>query len=287
MCESLPLRIGGCAANTAIGLAKLGVKVGVIGCVGEDALGQFIAQTLESAGVQTEGIRRVPAVETSGTLIINVQGEDRRFIHAIGANAAMSASDLNMDLIRLAKVFYVGGYLLLSGIDPDALAARFREARRAGATTVLDIVLPGAGDHWDRLQPVLAETDVFLPNEDEARALTGSDDPLDQAKNFRDAGARSVVITGGENGTLLVTENVRLRAGVYPVQYVGGTGAGDAFGAGFIAGLLAEKDLQGCLQWGSALGASCVRAVGATESVFSRDEAETFIAEHELSIESV
>jgi sugar/nucleoside kinase (ribokinase family) len=65
---------------------------------------------------------------------------------------------------------------------------------------------------------------------------------------------------------------------------VGGTGAGDAFDAGYIAGLLAGEDPYGCLRWGSALGASCVRAIGATESVFTRTEAETFMRKQHLEI---
>ena len=71
--------------------------------------------------------------------------------------------------------------------------------------TVLDIVQPGPGDHWAKLESVLAETDVFLPNEDEAAALTGLDDPMEQAERFADAGARTVVITCGGAGSVLVS----------------------------------------------------------------------------------
>jgi sugar/nucleoside kinase (ribokinase family) len=116
--------------------------------------------------------------------------------------------------------------------------------------------------------------------------ITGLDDPLEQAARFREAGAGTVVITQGEGGSLLVSEKVRLRAGKYPIEFVGGTGSGDAFDAGYIAGLLADEDPAGCLRWGSALGASCVRSIGATESVFSRAEAEAFMEQHELKIEA-
>jgi sugar/nucleoside kinase (ribokinase family) len=76
-----------------------------------------------------------------------------------------------------------------------------------------------------------------------------------------------------------------IHAGVYPTQYVGGTGAGDAFDAGYITGILAGEDAVGCLKWGSALGASCVRGIGATESVFNRQEAIDFMKRHQLQIE--
>ncbi|MNC96701.1 putative sugar kinase YdjH [compost metagenome] len=71
------------------------------------------------------------------------------------------------------------------------------------------------------------------------------------------------------------------------MPFVGGTGAGDAFDTGFIAGLLAGQDTLGCLGWGSAMGASCVRAIGATESLFNRDELLEFLDQHQLNIEPV
>ena len=69
------------------------------------------------------------------------------------------------------------------------------------------------------------------------------------------------------------------------MEYKGGTGAGDAFDAGFIAGLLAGEDLAGCLRWGSAIGASCVRRISATDSVFTRAEAEAFMRADPLVVE--
>jgi sugar/nucleoside kinase (ribokinase family) len=288
LCDGLPLSIGGCAANVAVDLARVGVRVGVVGCVGRDPFGQFVVDALAGAGVQTEGIKRLEGTQTAATLIINVAGQDRRYIHAPGANAVMQAEDIPLDQVLASKVFYIGGYLLMPAMERSgALEPLFRQARAAGVTTVLDVVLPGPGDHWPKFERLLPHTDFFLPNRDEAAAITGIDDPLQQAERFRDAGAKTVVITCGERGTVLVGEGVRLRAGVYSAEFVGGTGAGDAFDAGFIAGLLAGEDLEGCLRWGSALGASCVRSVSATESVFTRSEAEAFIRSRELPIEKL
>ena len=288
MSDELPLAIGGCAANTAIDLARVGVSVGVAGCVGSNVFGQFVIDTLKRQNVDTADVRQLEGVQTSGTLIINVKGEDRRYVHCAGANAVMTPADIPLDRVRQAKVLYVGGYLLMPAMETEGgLADVFRAARKAGVMTVLDVVLPGPGDHWPKLEHLLRETDIFLPNDDEAAAITGLKDPLEQAKRFREAGTRTVVITEGSRGTLLLSEKECLRAGVYPIDFVGGTGSGDAFDAGFIAGLLAGEDARGCLRWGSALGASCVRSVSATESVFNREEALEFMRRHELRIESV
>lgn len=284
--DALPLEIGGCASNVAIDLSRLGAKVGVIGCVGNDPFGRFVIETLSGAGTDTAAIRQIDDVGTSGTLIINVTGEDRRFIHAIGANARFAPEDLQRPQVDAAKVLYLGGYLLMPNLEPRRLRERLRAARRAGVKTVVDVVLPGEGDHMAALEPVLSETDVFLPNHDEAAAITGHADPVRQAETFLEAGAGTVVITQGTIGTLLMSNDLRLRAATYPVEFVGGTGAGDAFDAGYIAGLLEGAEPRRCLQWGSALGASCVRAIGATQSVLTRNQAEAWINEKKLEITS-
>ncbi len=287
LCPRLPLAIGGCASNVAMDLARLGVRVGVVGCVGQDAFGRFIVDTLAASDVDVAGIRQLADAETSGTLIINVRGEDRRFVHAVGANARLQVADIPLERVRQSKVLYVGGYLLMPALEGEPLAALFRQARAAGVKTVLDIVLPGPGDHWPKLESVLAETDVFLPNRDEAAVLTGLDDPLEQAQRFAAAGAGAVVITCGGEGSVIVAGGKRMRAAAHQVPYQGGTGAGDAFDAGFIAGLLAGADLQDCVRWGSAVGASCVRSISATEGVFMRTEAEEFLRQHPLAIEEI
>ena len=288
MADELPLSIGGNAANVSMNLARLGVNVGAVGCVGDDVFGQFALQTLQTGNVDVRGVRVLAGVPTAATLIINVKGEDRRFIHAAGANALMTAEGIPAELVSQCKVFYVGGYLLMPMLERrGTLVKLFRDARAAGAKTVLDVVVPGPGEHWHKFEEILTETDVFLPNSDEAALITGSPNPLAQAEKFRAAGAKTVVITRGEQGTLLIEEGRRLNAGVYPTNFVGGTGAGDAFDAGFIAGLLAGEDSVGCLRWGSALGASCVRSVSATQSVFDRQEAVDFMQQHELAIEAI
>jgi len=284
--ERMQLGLGGCASNTGLDLAKVGYRVGVSGCVGDDFFGRFIVEALTHDRIDTSGIHRIAGMGSASSMIINVQGQDRRFVSTAGANTRFTVEHIPSRWVRQARVFYVGGYLMMPGLETDAMVHLFRTARAAGTKTVLDVVLFGGEHYWDTLVRILPETDVFLPNDDEAALITGLDDPLEQADRFRQAGAGTVVITQGEKGTLLVADKLRLRAGVYPIEFVGGAGSGDAFDAGYIAGLLADEDPAGCLRWGSALGASSVRAIGTTEGVFDRAEAEAFMKEHELTIEA-
>jgi sugar/nucleoside kinase (ribokinase family) len=286
--DELVLNIGGLAANVAVVLSKLGVGARICCRVGPDAFGRFVAETLESAGVDTTSLVVDPDRDTSQTLIVNVTGEDRRFIHSFGANAALSAADLDAAITPEARVLYVGGYFILPGLDPEALADRFAKARERGILTVLDVACPGPDDYLSKLGPVLPHTDVFLPNTDEAALILGGEaDAIRQAEAFRSLGASRVVITRGELGSISISESHRLKLGVYPVDYVDGTGSGDAFDAGYIAALISGLDEPGCLKLASALGASCVRAVGTTAGIFSRPEADRFIAEHDLPVEPI
>ncbi|HMP18118.1 MAG TPA: PfkB family carbohydrate kinase, partial [Gemmatales bacterium] len=128
-------------------------------------------------------------------------------------------------------------------------------------------------------------TDVFLPNTDEASIILGIEDARKQAIKFHALGAATVVITRGEFGSVLVNSKVRLEAGVFRMPYVDGSGSGDAFDAGYIIGLLRGWDEEGCLALASALGASCVRAIGTTAGVFTALECNDFLQKNQLKIE--
>ncbi len=281
----MSLSIGGCASNVAVDLAKLGRRAGIVGRVGRDVFGQFVRETLTNAGVDCGHLVESPSADTSGSFVINVRGEDRRFIHATGTNAEFTGSEVTPELLRTSRVLYLGGYCLSDLPTTENVAAMFRAARDAGVTTLLDVVIPGPADYWSRLRPVLPFTDVFLPNNDEAKIITGIDDPVLQATEFYQAGARTVVITCGGEGSVLVDATGSFRAGSFPVEFVDGTGSGDAFVAGYIHALLDGRGTLDCIRYGSALGASCVRATGATTGVFNADELLRFLADHELPIE--
>lgn len=287
MSDQLSLAIGGCASNVAVDLRKLGVTVQIAGRVGQDVLGRFVRETLESAGVNTSLLLDTHGYKTSGTLVINVKGEDRRFIHAFGANAAFDGSEVTPEAIHSARVLYLGGFFLMPRLGAPQVARMFREAREAGVTTVLDVVIPDPRECWPQLAAVLPWTDVFLPNTDEAQQITGLTDPLQQAEQFRQAGAGTVVITCGGRGSVLVNSSQRLRGGVFAADFVDGTGSGDAFSAGYILGLLQNEPPVRCLEIGSALGASCVRQSGATTGVFTGAELEQFLARQRLPVETI
>ncbi len=281
--DSLQLSIGGSAANVSADLAKLGVQVGLVGRVGNDVFGRFVCEELARTGVDCSQVIQSPTTQTAATMVVNIQAEDRRFLHAVGANVELTGTEVNAELLKQAKVLYVGGFTLNPALSAENVAKLFQSARASGVKTVLDVVLTNPVQASQMLAHVLPYTDVFVPNTDEAALITNEKDPVRQAKLFVEAGAETVVVTQGERGaTLLNKQGTRLHVPAFNVQQIDGTGGGDAFVAGYIYGLLKGDDLQHCVTYGSALGASCVQSTGATTGVFNAEQLEAFVLQSHM-----
>lgn len=287
--EKIELNLGGCAANVAIDLARLGVDVTLSGCVGDDALSDFVARSVSVPNVNASRLQKSVNRCPGTALHINVAGQDRRFICTTGANDDYVFDDelfrwITAQHTKGPKIFYLGGFFMLRALETDRTPLFLKTAREQGWTTLVDVVLYGNRPYWDILKPLLPYTDIFMPNDHEGEAITEERNPHDQAKKFLDAGAGAVIITQGEHGTFYFSEQERYQTGVFPTNYVSGAGAGDAFDAGLIAALLEGHDHREAVRWGSALGASCVRTVSTTGGVFNRAELLEFLDKHELEV---
>jgi sugar/nucleoside kinase (ribokinase family) len=282
--DGMPIKAGGCAANVTIDLAKQGVQVEVIGCVGRDSAGTALKLALEERGVGCRQVIDVDGLPTSKTVILLVEGEDRRYIHSYGANRAFTVSHIPREWVAQLSVFYLGGLCVLPGIQMAELADLLSFCRSNAVTTVVDVVIPHQFSAAADLCALLPQIDYFVPNDDEACVLTGTADPLEQLHALRALGANTVVITQGQSGVVASQGKTFWRAGMYPISVVDPSGAGDAFAAGVITGILREWEMPDMLRYGSALGASATRAVGTTDGVFTVQEAESFLQSNQLDI---
>jgi sugar/nucleoside kinase (ribokinase family) len=282
--DDMPVRAGGCAANVAIDLAKQGVAVDVLGCLGSDSAADVLLSTFKTHRVGFSRVARVEGYRTSKTIILLVEGQDRRYLHVAGANRAFTVDHIPREWLSELRVFYLGGLFAMPGIDLEKLAGLLRFCRTAKVMTVVDVVVPQELRGMAQIKRLLPLIDVFVPNEDEARAFTGLTNPFDQLLALQSAGANTVIITRGGLGSVAARTGRTWTCGTYPLNVVDPSGSGDAFTSGVIRSILLGWDLPQTLRYASAVGASATRAAGTTDAVFSAGEAEAFLTENPIVV---
>ena len=270
--ERIGLYSGGCAANTALTLARVGVPTEVVASVGQDEFGEFLVRTLAGSGVGVAGVVRSPELGTSTTVVLVAADGERSFLHTIGANAGLHPEHFPAALLHRCRILHFGGALLLPGFDGPPMAEVLCAARAAGALTSLDTAQDHSGRWYSTLATCLPELDVFMTSEREGAAIAGRDNPQEAASFLLDRGARFVAIKLGQRGCLVASAGERHRLPAFSVPVVDTTGAGDAFAAGFLAGLAAGRDLRSCGLLGCAAGARCVSHPGAAAFPVSMDD---------------
>jgi sugar/nucleoside kinase (ribokinase family) len=277
--NEIGIGIGGCASNTSIALRKLGGDVAVMGKVGADGFGDFVVHTLENAGVGTTGVLRDPTIGTSATLIMIDDAGERTFIHYPGANGRVRPEELDMALIGSAKVFHFAGAQVMPGFDGEPAASVLKAAKEAGVTTCVDTVWDATGRWMQLMAPLFPYTDMFLPSLSEAVEITGKKDPADVAAVLLDLGVKLVALKMGEEGSYVRTADVELRVPACKIVPVDGTGAGDAFVAGFLRGRLEGWDLERTTRFANAVGGLCASGLGTSAGLRDFEGTLQFMAE--------
>jgi sugar/nucleoside kinase (ribokinase family) len=250
--------IGGGAAITASGLAKLGAKVGVVGVVGETD-GQWLIERLETSGVNTSAIQRSSLEPTAVTVSIS-SATDRTFLTYMGANRELPAI---LKQVALRGEFAKARHVHLAFAPEPAEASNlFRKLTAQGCSLSLDI---GWHPEWlsnADCREALRNVNIFLPNEREAALMTGETEPRRILQAFEKAGLRTVALKLGQAGAGLLCEGNITFCDSITVPSVDTTGAGDCFDGGFLFAWLRGDDPQNCLKAGTICGALSTRRLG-------------------------
>ncbi|HTG26668.1 MAG TPA: carbohydrate kinase family protein [Methylomirabilota bacterium] len=250
--------IGGGAAITACGLAKLGAKVGVVGVVGETD-GQWLVEGLETRGVNTAAIHRSSREPTAVTVSIS-SPTDRTFLTYMGANRELPAI---LQQIASRGEFAKARHVHLAFAPEPAEAGNlFRELIAQGCTLSVDV---GWHPEWlsnrDCME-ALRNVNIFFPNEREATIVTGETEPRRILQAFEKMRFRAVALKLGQAGAGLMCDGTITFCEPITVQSVDTTGAGDCFDAGFLYGWLRGDNPQSCLKAGTVCGALSTRCLG-------------------------
>jgi len=254
---------GGSVANTVVGVAALGGRAGFLGRTGDDELGEVFRADLVGTGVVLG--RSAPAVggATGRCLVLVTPDGQRTMATHLGVATSLGTGDIDLDLIRRARVVLLEGYLLdVPGAEEllGSLAVAAGEAEAAVAVSLSDPEL--VRRHRGRLLRLLERSvDVVLGNEEEARALAGSAD-LEAAAGFLEEFGVLAAVTRGAAGALVVAPEGRQQVPALEVSVVDTTGAGDLFAAGFLAGLAWGADPTDAARLGAAAAAEVVGHLG-------------------------
>ena len=277
--ERIGLFPGGCGANTATGLAKLGVETALIGKIGNDGFGDFMAAHFARVGLDVGGLRRDAIAATSATIVLGHSDGERSFLHDTGANAALTLEDIDFERVRHSKILAVAGVFLMPAFDGEPMAEALKRARAAGVVTVLDTAWDASGRWLNLLAPCLPYLDYFLPSFDEAVMLTGGlEDPQAIADFFINFGVGTVGLKLGGRGCYLKSKSgAAFVISGLPVEVYDTLGAGNSFVAGFTAALTRNWPVERCGQFACAVGACVVGSFGATTGIKTFDETQALM----------
>lgn len=284
------LRVAGAEANVLINLAHLGHSAALISAVGADPLGRLVTRTLAEQGVNIEHVRVDPSGQTGVFFKERLADGERRVYYYRDGSAASRLSPGELSLARLGvpRILTLSGVTLGLG-DGTGLSAVARNALAWAAeepcTVVFDPNLRPTLWHGARAAEEFAEItpqiDILLAGRDELEALMPTADPDDAARDLCEAGMTAVVLKDGARGAVVHEGSRSTRIAAYPVrEVIDPVGAGDAFAAGVISGLLRGWSVPDGAKVGAVLGARAVTVSGDWESSATGDDAQHLLEEY-------
>lgn len=268
------LALGSSSAIFACAAARLGLRVAFIGVCAPDAFGRFMLDEMQQRGVDISNVI-VRAEGRTGLSVILNRSSDRAILTFPGLIPALRAEDVPESLLSQARHLHVASYFLQYALQPG-LPELFRRAHAAGLSTSLDTNYDPAGK-WSGLDELLRHTDVFLPNQAEALAISHEPEVESAAKRLAEQAAL-VAVKLGAAGALACRQKMIYRASAIAVVSVDTVGAGDGFDAGFLFGFLQGWDTEKCLRLGCVCGGLSTRRAGGRDGQPTLEEALRYVS---------
>ena len=247
--------VGGQGANLARAATALGLSTKIVSVVGNDASGRRIRETLDADGVGTDTLDVVGGDTALTVAAVRPDGE-RGFLTDLGCSAEMRPEVLarHWPRVRDARAVAFVGTSNLPGLDAACVASVLAEVRGAGALSVFD---PGwSADYGPAalrdIDRILGVCDLFLPNREEAQAITGRSGLAEMLRVMRDRCPGTVIVKCGSEGSTLLDRDTVVVVDALPVNVDSAVGAGDVFDAGVISGFLESGDPVGAAIRGTA-----------------------------------
>ncbi|HTS29833.1 MAG TPA: 5-dehydro-2-deoxygluconokinase [Bryobacteraceae bacterium] len=275
--------LGGSSANMAVGLSRLGAKVGMIACLGDDSLSEFLVGFLQAERVDTSHVQRAPGYLPS-LCLTEVSPPDRFpqvFYRHDAVDTMLRATEDDLKYVASGKMFITNGTSLCASPSRESTYLALERAKQAGCRVVFDVDYramswPSAGAAGQAIRLALPFLDVLIGNQPELRLVAGEDN-LDRATAMLRERVPLLVSKLGEQGTRVWEGAKSTFLPPYEVEVVSTIGAGDGFASGFLYALLGGKPVMECLHYGNAAAAIVVSRLSCSEAMPTLAEVEAMI----------
>ena len=283
--ERFSRHLGGSSANIAVGLARLGLEVGIIGAVGRDLLADYLLGFLRQEDVDTLFVRLVEGYNTSLCLTEVWPPDHFRqvFYRSKPADSQLVVGPEEFDYIRQARMFVTNGTSLAASPAREGTLEALKVAREAGLRTVLDVDYRASSwrspeEAGSLARAALSWVDVILANEEEFSLLTGNREAAEQARQVLDGGVKVLVRKLGAKGVELHTHDSSCFDPPCPLPLVSAIGGGDGFASGFLYALYLGLPVKECLRYGNAAAAVVVSRVSCSDAMPYLREVEAVVS---------
>jgi len=269
--EDLAIIPGGKGANQAVAAARQGASVAMVGRVGNDSFGPTLLQNLKDNHVDTAHVLTDESATGTAIIVVAADGQNN-IVLSPGANSKVTPDDVEAVSFKDADAL-----LLQLEIPLETVIHAAHIARQNGVRVILNPAparpLPDS---------LLADVDILVPNESELSLLSGQPvTDIDSAKSAAQAllakGIKTIIVTLGAQGALLITGEQVTHVPTFKVDVVDTTAAGDAFIGGLAAALLKGKSLEEAVRYGNASGALAATKFGAQPSLPTQNEVEQLL----------
>ena len=264
---SFPIFTGGCGANTAMTLAKLGINVLLIGSVGNDLFGKYILDYLNENKIDTSLVYVSNKEPTSSSILFIDKKNERSYFHSIGASKDIRFPSKELKTIFDSKIFHIGGVNLLPSIDGEPLLKILKKFKLKNVITSIDLAWDTKNRWMKNLKNSLPYIDILMGNQDEIKALTKEKKLKNSLKKLHDQGVKIIVVKLGVKGSLVSKDFYLEEIPPFKVKSRDSTGAGDSFAGGFLYGILKGKSLYESALIGNYLGAIVTTEYGSTKAL--------------------
>lgn len=276
--EEIRITAAGTAAGTSVDMAKLGCDVTAVGAIGNDEMGKILIGILNRYNINTSYLAIKDGVQTSGSILPIRPNGERPALHVMGANAVFSIDDVPQEVLKTADFVHCGGFFLMPKFDGPDTALTLKLAKSSGAVTTMDILGVKQEHMAEKILPSMPFLDYFMPNLEEAKMITGLDQPMEMCEFFLKAGVKSVILKMGERGSLIAAaDGSHMRIPAHRVKVVDTTGCGDAWSAGFITGLARGMSVKESAELASACGSLVASGLGSDAGILDFDSTIEFM----------